>query len=66
MTTTGIFTGWVLIYKDNKVIVADYLENQEATSIHSLETFASEEAMNTRIAELGLTINNNNEEGESE
>ena len=54
MTTTGIFTGWVLVYKDAKVIIAGYQENQETTSIHTLETFQSEEAMNTRITELGL------------
>lgn len=54
MTTTGIFTGWVLAYKDGKIILSCYIENQEATTIHNLETFQSEEAMNARIEELGL------------
>jgi hypothetical protein len=53
--STGIFTGWVLVYNDNRIILLKhYQEDLETVAIHHVETFNSESAMNARITELNL------------
>jgi hypothetical protein len=53
--STGIFTGWVLVYNDNgTILIKHYQQDQETVSIHHVETFNSENAMNARITELNL------------
>lgn len=54
MNTTGVFTGWALVYRDTEVIIAQFQESQETSTIHQLETFSAEAAMSARISELGL------------
>lgn len=54
VNSTGIFTGWVLVYRDAEILIAQFQESQETSTIHPLETFSSEEAMRARIAELRL------------
>ena len=53
--TTGIVTAWVLVHDGDKVIVAQWNEEQCTETAYTPEVFDTEEAMNTRIASLGLT-----------
>ena len=54
MNTTGIFTGWVLVYRDTNIIIAQFQDGQETSTIFNLEIFQNEVDMHTRISELGL------------
>ena len=54
MNSTGVFTGWVLVYRDTEIIIAQFQESQETSTIFALETFQTEADMNARISELGL------------
>ena len=52
---TGVISKWVLVHDGDKVIVAQYNEEQTTSTIQTIETFDTEEAMNVRIFALGLT-----------
>lgn len=54
MNSTGTFTGWVLVYRDTEIIIAQFQESQETSTIFNLEVFQDEADMNARISELGL------------
>ena len=55
MNSTGVLENkWCMVHDGSKVICKCCLENQETVSMHTIETFDTEEEMQDRIVELEL------------